>query len=74
MTINIQDLRVKQNIFGKLIAKVEGWDDKITTYGYIRHINGNHIVFEDSAEETLRYRVHSIESFEIEEFKPKKVK
>jgi hypothetical protein len=64
--INIQDLKEKQNQFGKLIAKVEGWDDKITTYGYIRHVNSQFITFEDSADPKLRFRVHSIESFEIE--------
>jgi len=71
MTINIQDLKDKQNQFGKLIAKVEGWDDKITTYGYIRHVNSEFITFEDSANPELSFRVHSIESFEIEEFKNK---
>ena len=69
--MTIQDLKEKQNLFGKLIAKVEGWDDKIITYGYIRYVNDNHIIFEDSADEKLKYRVHSVESFTPEIFKDK---
>ena len=72
MIIDLQELKDKQNQFGKLIAKVEGWDDQIITYGYIRSINCNFIMFEDSADPKVRFRVHSIESFELETFKPKK--
>jgi hypothetical protein len=67
-TMEINDLRDRMNTFGKLVGKTKA-DEPIITYGYIRGVNGNHIVFEDSAEPELRYKVHNIESFEIEEFK-----
>ena len=68
--IDVQTLKDKQNQFGKLIARTM-YDEPITTYGYIRSINGKSIVFEDSGEECLVYRVKEIQSFELEEFKPK---
>jgi ferredoxin-fold anticodon binding domain-containing protein len=68
--MTIQDLRDKQNLFGKLVAKSKA-NQPIITYGFIRYINDNHIIFEDSEDRELTYKVHSVESFGILSFKRK---
>jgi hypothetical protein len=68
--MTIQDLKEKQNLFGKLVAKSKA-NMPITTYGYIREVNCTYITFEDSADPKLKYKVHSVVSFTPEEFKNK---
>lgn len=68
--MTIQELKDKQNSFGKLVAKSKA-NMPIITYGYIRYINDNHVIFEDSEDRELTYKVHSVVSFELEEFKQK---
>jgi len=61
--IDIQELKSQQNIFGKIIGKtIAGYP--ITTYGYIRSVNCQSVIFEDNENSSIKFRVTDVKSFE----------